>query len=52
MGNGAHPQLKYACFLSRTQGAGPQHCYSLLTTVHGLWRPIRGEFDDYIANPK
>ncbi|WCJ27938.1 GTP pyrophosphokinase [Euphorbia peplus] len=27
-------------------------CYSLLTTVHRLWSPIDGEFDDYIVNPK
>ncbi|CAN1345195.1 GTP pyrophosphokinase [Linum perenne] len=34
------------------KGPAVQCCYSLLNTVHRLWTPVDGEFDDYIVNPK
>ncbi|MEX1253540.1 MAG: bifunctional (p)ppGpp synthetase/guanosine-3',5'-bis(diphosphate) 3'-pyrophosphohydrolase [Dehalococcoidia bacterium] len=27
-------------------------CYTALGIIHGLWRPIPGQFDDYVANPR
>jgi guanosine-3',5'-bis(diphosphate) 3'-pyrophosphohydrolase len=27
-------------------------CYDALGVIHSLWRPLPGEFDDFIANPK
>lgn len=27
-------------------------CYRLVSAVHSIWKPIKKEFDDYVANPK
>lgn len=27
-------------------------CYMALGFIHSTWRPVPGEFDDYIGNPK
>ncbi|MEW5311127.1 MAG: hypothetical protein WDW38_002867 [Sanguina aurantia] len=27
-------------------------CYRLVSAVHSIWKPIKLEFDDYVANPK
>ncbi len=29
-----------------------EHCYEVLALVHQRWRPVAGEYDDYIAKPK
>ncbi|MCH2304325.1 MAG: bifunctional (p)ppGpp synthetase/guanosine-3',5'-bis(diphosphate) 3'-pyrophosphohydrolase [SAR202 cluster bacterium] len=42
----------YDFFALRILVTNIDECYSALGLVHKLWRPIPGQFDDYIANPK
>ncbi len=42
----------YDLFAVRVLVPTVQDCYGVLGVVHALWRPVPGQFDDYIANPK
>ena len=42
----------YDLFAVRVLVPTVQDCYGVLGVVHMLWRPVPGQFDDYIASPK
>jgi len=49
---GAEFQEIYDLHAMRLLVADVKDCYAALGVVHSLWRPIPGQFDDYIAMPK
>jgi GTP pyrophosphokinase len=42
----------YDVYAIRVLVAEVRDCYGALGIVHSLWRPIPGQFDDYVAVPK
>ena len=49
---GKHLGDMYDLFAVRILVPSVQDCYGALGVAHALWRPVPGQFDDYIANPK
>ena len=42
----------YDLFALRILVGSKSDCYNALGVIHSLWRPVSGEFNDFIANPK
>jgi GTP pyrophosphokinase len=42
----------YDMFALRVLVNEVQDCYTALGTVHSMWHPLPGQFDDYVATPK
>ena len=42
----------YDLFALRVLVKEVRDCYAALGVVHAKWRPLPGQFDDYVANPK
>jgi guanosine-3',5'-bis(diphosphate) 3'-pyrophosphohydrolase len=51
-GQGRSAEEIYDLLALRVLVERKEDCYNALGIVHSLWRPIAGEFDDYIGYPK